>query len=895
MTASSSFTVNNNLKPILIFAPNRIDFKNIAPPTYRDFSVKVTAKNNYVDFIKPGFISTDPRYTVIDWGGTGPIFTLDKEASRTFTIRYTPTDSLCSSATIQFSVPGASSSCSGNLPVTGQFDQFVRNVNMGDATVNTDLDVSVSEVFCNRSCTSVTVTGLNIATGDASSFSTPGITLPKQLDPGQCITILFRFSPKSQGGKSSKINLVIRTVTGNTTLISNITGNGIGLPGITSPNPVVFENTDCKTTFRDTIIQLKNTGPIPLNITPGSSGLTGPNANEFTYSPDPLPAIIPALDSVEITIRFQPRLNDGTLKVCSLHVLSDADGNEDYYIRIEGFADSVNYVPNSYTVDLGTVCLGTTKDTVVNLDNVGTKALHIIPSVIPSSFTLNSTFWDLNGGANANVDVSFTPYKDGPIDTVLIFTEDLCNTLKTVRFIGTVHDPKVDITSVTVTSNVGVPKDTTIRITNTSTSVGLSVTLPVTFQDTQFTYVGSNPGLPYTIPPGGFLDITIRYTPTAAVVLNTNLVLTGMPCHDVLIPLVGNPSLAMTEIWIDEYTGWIGQTKDFDIVLRNSNKFAESLTDSIDVDIRFDASLLKQNTPDWNEFRNGNDMVVQLRHILVQRDNAQQKIYTLKLLVTDGNVTSTPLTISGARSDKDNVAFNYDHGLFSLIGASATLQTKDYEIYPGQEFDLGIWQSDAQGLSPFHESITTTLRCNATVLESAGPYPDSTDINTGERFVTLRDIPINNTTNEVLLKTFKFRAMLGNTDTTYLILENSHSVKGMIKFDTVVCKLTLKGICIDADGTKRLFEPRPGAILQAVNPNPTNGVTEINFTLSEPGITNIWISNVLGDKILTVANDDMKPGSKSLYFDANDLSDGVYFVIMQTPTQLFRKRFIIIK
>jgi hypothetical protein len=236
------------------------------------------------------------------------------------------------------------------------------------------------------------------------------------------------------------------------------------------------------------------------------------------------------------------------------------------------------------------------------------------------------------------------------------------------------------------------------------------------------------------------------------------------------------------------------------------------------------------------------------------------------------------------------------NGLFSLDEASATLQTKDYEVYPGQEFDLGIWQDSAVGLSSFHESITTVLKCNATVLESVDYRgQDSIDQVKKERFVPLKDIPINTASGSVLLKTFKFKAMLGDTDTTYLILQNSRTVKGMVKFDTIECKLTLKGICIDADGTKRLFDPSMQAVVQAINPNPTSGITEIKFSLSEPGITKIWISNVLGDRIIEVANEDMKPGEKSLYFDANDLPDGVYFVIMQTPTQFFKKRFNIIK
>ena len=889
LTASSSFTVNSNLKPNLVFTPNKIEFKNIAPPNNSQQTVKVTAINNYVDFFGSGFTSTDPHYTVINWGGIGPKFRLDKDASRTFTIRYEPTDSFCTSGFIEFPEGIVSSSCGGRLPVSGILDQFVLDVDMGDATVNTNKDVKVTNVFCNRSCSPITITAINFTTGDATTFSHHGLTLPITLDPRDCITDTFTFSPKSQGRKSSKINIVIDTGAGNATLVSDITGNGIGLPGINSYNPVVFPNTDCDTTTRDTLVYLKNTGPIVLNIDSVNSNLEGPNKDEFNFSPRPLPSHIDPNDSIAITFSFIPKKSG--VKQCSLHVISDADGNENYYIQLDAIADSVDFAPDT-TINLGVVCLGDTVNTNFNLRNVGTKSLHITASA-PSTMTLNTPPWDLNGGESEIVNVTYIPTTDGPINSNIVFTEDLCNIQKTVRFIGTVHDPKVTNANVIVTSNVGVAKIDTIRITNPSTSVPLFIN-SITTSDPQFSFISSIPPIPGSIPPGGFMDIIISYLPDTALVLNAGLILSGMPCHDVIIPMVGNPSLAMVDIVINEdYTGLVGEKKNIIVYLTNAKMFAESGTSTIDYEVSFDASLLKQAPPgNIPETMSGSDRVLHITGKSVRNHNSFQVIDTLRLLVTDGNVDSTILNIEKTVSNKRNVAFNEDDGLFRLIEASAKLYTKFYEKSPGEEFELEIWQSDAVNLSSFHGSITTEVRCNPFVLEGVGL--DDT-LENGDRYVKLTGIPINNSESPQMLKSFKFRPMLGPVDSTYLKLANSRSENGMIKFDTVDGMLKLK-VCIDADGTKRLFDPNGGtALIEAVNPNPTSGITEIKFTLSEPGLTNIWLSNVLGDKILNVANDDMKPGNKTLYFDANDLPDGVYFVIMQTPTQLFKKRFNIIK
>ncbi|OGU37773.1 MAG: hypothetical protein A2X61_06230 [Ignavibacteria bacterium GWB2_35_12] len=890
LTASTTFTVPDNIQPDLEISPNPVTFSNVDYTTYKDEQVKITARRNFVEIWGPaGFNSSDARYKVQDWGTAPPPpfpYILPKDSSRFITVRYDPTDSSYSSATIDLN----SSACFGDIiNLSGMMDLFCKDVNMGDCTVSDSVSATVTQLFCNRGPTPINITGLDINTRDYKMFEIVSVVppIPCTLDTGQCLQVTFKFKPTSSGGKAARISLL--TESGNYT--ANIIGNGIGQPGITA-NPMMFENTDCKIPTREDTVFLRNTGPLPLTIDVANSILVGKDSTEFVIiQPPGIPTIISASSDAPVIIRFEPK--SWGAKECSLRVISNAGNEPTYYVRITGFADSVNFAPPDTTIDLGVVCLGDTVVTDIPLRNVGTKDLHIDATTIPSSFRLQVSSWDLNGNTNTIVNTSYIPYKDGPVDTVLILTEDLCNIQKTVRFIGTVHDPKVDISSVTVTSNVGVAKIDTIRITNPSTSVDLFVS-SITTSDTQFQFIKAIPSLSYPIPPGGFMDIIISYLPDTAVVLNAELILKGMPCDSVVVSLVGNPSLAMVDIVIDEdYTGMVGEQKDILVYLRNAKKFAESGTTTIDYDVSFDSGLLQQVVPgDIPESIIGIDRVLHLIGRPVKNHNNFQVIDTLKLLVTDGNVDSTILNIKYAVSNKKNVVFNEDDGIFRLIGASAKLYTKFYEKSPGEVFELEIWQKDAKNLSPFHGSITTEVRCNATVLEGVG-HPNV--VVNDERIVTLSGIPIINTSRDTMLKSFSFRPMLGPVDTTYIKLENSRSDSGKINFETVDGMLKLK-VCIDADGTKRLFDPTRGSAgLEAVNPNPTSGITEIKFTLSEPGITNIWITNVFGDKILNVANDDMKPGSKTLYFDANDLPDGVYFVMMQTPTQIFKRNFAIIK
>ncbi len=884
LTASGTFTIPQNLFPYLEINPNPVPFRNFSPGTKDTVTVTIKAKNNFVSIPAGGFSSTDGRYKIIDWGGFALPGILKKDSIITVKLEYAPTDSLYSSAIVTI----LGSACSGmNINTDGMMNLFCKDVDMGNCTVMDSVTAPNIQLFCNRGPTTINVTALNISTGDASMFEDINTQppLPASLNPGECLQVTFRFKPTTSGGKAARIGLV--TDKGN--FNSNIIGNGIGQPGIETDSPVIFENTDCQNKTRDTVVHIRNTGPLPLAIVVDSSGLTGPDVAYFSIV-GAIPPSINGMSSDSVTIHFDSP-SAGT-KTCFLHIVSNAGNTPDYFTRVEATKDSINYEPNSYTFDLGTVCM-TGVDTTITLTNVGTKVLNIITATIPSTMTLNGNFWNINSGGLDSIKINYKPFKDGPVDTVLIFTDNFCNITKTIHFIGTVYDPKVANLNINVVSNVGVPHDTTFWIINSSLSP-LSVTPPVTAQDPQFTFVSSNPALPHTIQPGDSMLITVRYLPTSDQPVSTNLVLTGMPCHDVLIPLLGNPSLATVDIQIDTLSGLIGQVVQVPINLRKAVKFAESGTSSIDTKVSFVSSLLEQSGTSYPETFNGNMTELTLPSISVTPTNSDQVPLTLNLRVKDGGgVTSTPLIISNTVSDKNNVVFNEINGQFNLIQASATLQTKDYFEFPGQEFDLVIWQSDAKNLSPsFHQSITTHVRANATMLE---PVNMASSLNGTDRVTTLQGIPIDTSNGLVQLKSFKFRAMLGNDSATNIILENSTAMNGYIKFDTVVCRLRLRGLCYDADSTVRLINPYASAALKGINPNPAFGITKVDFSLAEPGNTQIWVANVLGNNVLQVASGFMEPGTKELSFDSGNLPDGVYFLIMQTPTQFYKQRFMIIK
>ncbi len=60
-------------------------------------------------------------------------------------------------------------------------------------------------------------------------------------------------------------------------------------------------------------------------------------------------------------------------------------------------------------------------------------------------------------------------------------------------------------------------------------------------------------------------------------------------------------------------------------------------------------------------------------------------------------------------------------------------------------------------------------------------------------------------------------------------------------------------------------------------PNPFNPSTLIKYSVAKDGFVNVSIFNLLGEKVATLVNGNMKAGSYELNFNASQLSSGVYF------------------
>lgn len=80
-----------------------------------------------------------------------------------------------------------------------------------------------------------------------------------------------------------------------------------------------------------------------------------------------------------------------------------------------------------------------------------------------------------------------------------------------------------------------------------------------------------------------------------------------------------------------------------------------------------------------------------------------------------------------------------------------------------------------------------------------------------------------------------------------------------------------------------------------VYPNPTSGITSINFNSNVTGNISIAVMDITGKKVMDVTSGVFAKGEHTLYFDATNLNNGVYFVAIKGDKESATARLVIAK
>ena len=87
----------------------------------------------------------------------------------------------------------------------------------------------------------------------------------------------------------------------------------------------------------------------------------------------------------------------------------------------------------------------------------------------------------------------------------------------------------------------------------------------------------------------------------------------------------------------------------------------------------------------------------------------------------------------------------------------------------------------------------------------------------------------------------------------------------------------------------------PSPVLSAFSlsqnyPNPFNPTTTLSFTLPKASKVTLKVFNLLGQRVATVVDDNIKAGVHSYIFDASHLASGVYFYTINVENEFFQSR-----
>ena len=78
-------------------------------------------------------------------------------------------------------------------------------------------------------------------------------------------------------------------------------------------------------------------------------------------------------------------------------------------------------------------------------------------------------------------------------------------------------------------------------------------------------------------------------------------------------------------------------------------------------------------------------------------------------------------------------------------------------------------------------------------------------------------------------------------------------------------------------------------------PNPFNPSTKIRFRISDFGLVNLKIYDILGNEVATLVNDEIHSGTYEIIFSASDLPSGVYFYNLKAGSFTDSKKMILLK
>jgi hypothetical protein len=447
-------------------------------------------------------------------------------------IDYTPTDQNSDFGALEVTSddpdePLISISLSGTGALPCDIDVDPLSLDLGGVDVGTQ---ATGWVFLtNTGATDCVVSELTLTGDPEFSFNPATIPPPFTVRPGGFTRgIPIDYTPSDAGSHST--TLAITSNDPDETIVSvPISGTGVGasLEPDVELNPLAldFGSVAVNTTSIRTLV-ISNVGNADLTVT--GLTLTGSDFALGASAPTP-PFSIAAGGSASVPVEYTPLdagADNGLLEVAS-------DDPDEPLVSAplsgSGQATPPDIDVSPLSLDFGTVAVGTTVTLTTTIHNVGGSDLTLSALTLAGSadFALGagapSVPFIVAGGGSVNVPVDYAPSGVGPDSgTLEIASDDPDEPLIGVALDGTgeaaTADPDIDVSPPSLDFG-SVDVGTTATLTMTILNVGgsdLTVTQLKRQGSGDFALGSSAPAVPFTVPPGGAVDVPVDYAPSGA-------------------------------------------------------------------------------------------------------------------------------------------------------------------------------------------------------------------------------------------------------------------------------------------------------------------------------------------------------------------------------------------
>lgn len=721
-------------------------------------------------------------------------------------------------------------------------------------------DSTISDYFVNNEPYNCRIDSIYFRGNDALTFAVISELLPLSVKSNNKLKLRIGFTPDRLGPHRAEIVIVTQS----DTLIYNIVGEGVE-PVISILNDTIDFGSIRIGTYKDTLkaATIKNIGKVPLKIyktihlNPNSMFETLTGGGTLTLQPG---------DTAKIDLRFTPAIEEQTNG--QLLVYSDGVGSPST-VNLTG-AGVINAYKIQYQLqDFPELVCDSLYHNNLTIFNAGKFPLNFKNLTVKGENADDFSISDFNPfnlkpDSSKQLTVRFKPKEKGLKTAFLELKSDAePDSVLSVILIARKEEVKFnsDVSLIDLgTLCPGETKDTLVRISNTgtiSTSVNSVTSKNLIAEVNNFKldkdeYFNFNFSFTGITQQGIFLD-TLTFTDSIC----------GFSSEVLITGIIEEPEIIAEGL---TFTSLIGSSYDGKVTLTNNSVRDITITNIAQISPPF--ALVGSPFP--LTLSKGGKAELNFRY---SPDNNNEVVNLITIEAMPCNINKI-IQLNG-------LPFN----------SELVLEIPQVEAYSGDEIEVPIYLKETENLQL---SGITHLDCqlnfNPTLLFPLDYTAQSVDNKNAK--ITLENLSLNKTDGEPITK-IRFKAALGNAESCPLSLLNVKTIGVKAHLSTVNGQFKLLGICYD--GGARLINPNGESSISIVKPNPAGGEAEFEIETIESGLTQIFISNLLGEKVLVLHDGKMSKGKYNYKISTTDLNSGIYFIMMQTPTMILQRRMIILK